>query len=114
MADSSTMVIGSGTATSPAPRRVGSLKKLARRRSTTALLLCAPLILLIVGLKIYPTFYAVFLSMLDRKMDELRRARQFHLPAHPPVLPAGDLPVLPVRDHRGDDEGDCWASSWRT
>jgi multiple sugar transport system permease protein len=67
MADSGTMAIGSSTAT--APRRVGSLRKLGRRRSTTALLLCAPLILLIVGLKIYPTFYAVFLSMLDRKMD---------------------------------------------
>ncbi|MEK7687646.1 MAG: sugar ABC transporter permease [Pseudomonadota bacterium] len=69
MADGSTMVIGSGPATTPAPRRVGSLKKLGRRRSTTALLLCAPLILLIVGLKVYPTFYAIFLSMLDRKME---------------------------------------------
>lgn len=69
MANGSTMAIDAGTATSPAPRRVGSLKKLARRRSTTALLLCAPLILLIVGLKVYPTFYAIFLSMLDRKME---------------------------------------------
>ena len=68
MADSSTMAIGTGASISPAPRRVGSLKKLSRRRSVTALLLCAPLILLIVGLKVYPTFYAVFLSMLDRKM----------------------------------------------
>jgi multiple sugar transport system permease protein len=67
MADSGTMVIGTSPAT--APRRVGSLRKLGRRRSTTALLLCAPLILLIIGLKIYPTFYAVFLSMLDRKME---------------------------------------------
>ena len=69
MADGSTMVIGSDSATAPASRRVGSLKKLGRRRSTTALLLCAPLILLIVGLKVYPTFYAIFLSMLDRKME---------------------------------------------
>ena len=61
----STLVMGPGTS---AQRRAGSLKKLARRRSTTALLLCAPLILLIVGLKVYPTFYAIFLSMLDRKM----------------------------------------------
>ncbi len=68
MADSSAMAIGAGASSSPAPRRVGSLKKLSRRRSVTALLLCAPLILLIVGLKIYPTFYAMFLSMLDRKM----------------------------------------------
>jgi len=68
MADG-TMVIGAGSAKAPASRRVGSLKKLARRRSTTALLLCAPLIVLIVGLKVYPTFYAIFLSMLDRKME---------------------------------------------
>jgi len=69
MADGSTMVVGSGDAMSPAPRKVGSLKQLSRRRSTAALLLCLPLILLIVGLKIYPTFYAIFLSMLDRKMN---------------------------------------------
>jgi multiple sugar transport system permease protein len=66
----SAMAIGSGRDTTPAPRRVGSLKRLARRRSSIALLLCAPLILLIVGLKVYPTFYAMFLSMLDRKMTK--------------------------------------------
>src|SRR5688500_2607220 len=60
------MVVGSAEVV--APRRVGSLRRLSRRRSTTALLLCLPLIVLIVGLKIYPTFYAMFLSMLDRKM----------------------------------------------
>src|SRR5688572_20300702 len=64
----SAMAIGSDATTSPEPRRVGSLRKLARRRSTTALLLCLPLILLIVCLKVYPTFYAIFLSLLDRKM----------------------------------------------
>src|SRR3990167_286989 len=69
MADGSTMVIGSGPAKAPASRRGGSLKKLGRRRSTTALLLCAPLLLPMVGLKVYPTFYAIFLSMLDRKME---------------------------------------------
>lgn len=69
MANGSTMAVDSGTATPSTRPRAGSLKKLARRRSTTALLLCAPLILLIVGLKVYPTFYAVFLSMLDRKME---------------------------------------------
>ncbi len=63
------MVAGSAAAMLPAPRQVGSLKKLTRRRSTTALALCMPLILLVVGLKIWPAFYAVFLSMLDRKMN---------------------------------------------
>jgi len=69
LANGRTIAIGMGTEASAASRRAGSLKKLARRRSTTALLLCAPLIVLIVGLKLYPTFYAIFLSMLDRKME---------------------------------------------
>jgi len=69
MADGSTMVVGAPAATSPTPRQAGSMKQLARRRSLAALALCSPLILLIVCLKIYPTFYAVFLSMLDRKMN---------------------------------------------
>ena len=62
----STVVVG--PAEIAAPRRVGSLKRLTRRRTTTALLLCLPLILLVVCLKVYPTFYAIFLSLLDRKM----------------------------------------------
>ncbi len=69
MADGSTMVVGAPAATSPGPRQASSMKQLARRRSLAALALCSPLILLIVCLKIYPTFYAVFLSMLDRKMN---------------------------------------------
>lgn len=69
MADGSTMVVGAAPATSPGPRQAGSMKQLARRRSMAALALCAPLILLIVCLKVYPTFYAVFLSMLDRRMN---------------------------------------------
>ena len=52
-----------------APQKpVGSLRKLSRRRSTSALLLCLPLLLLVVCLEIYPTIYAIYLSMLDRKM----------------------------------------------
>jgi len=69
MADGSTMAVGSRPAMSPAPSRGGSLRKLSRRRSTAALALCFPLIAMIVGLKIYPTIYAVFLAMLDRKMN---------------------------------------------
>ncbi len=69
MADGSTMVAGAQPSISPAPRNTGSLKMLARRRSTAALMLCLPLIALIICLKIYPTLYAVYLSMLDRKMN---------------------------------------------
>jgi len=67
MADGSTMVVGAPAAAST--RQTGSMKRLARRRSIAALALCAPLILLIVCLKLYPTIYAVFLAMLDRKMN---------------------------------------------
>ena len=63
------MVAGPQPSISPAPRNTGSLKMLARRRSTAALMLCLPLIALIICLKIYPTLYAVYLSMLDRKMN---------------------------------------------
>ena len=45
-----------------------SLHKMARHRSTTAFLLCLPLIVLIVGFVIYPAFYALWLSMLNKKM----------------------------------------------
>lgn len=69
MADGSTMAVGAPAAISPGPRQVGSLKQLGRRRSMAALALCAPLIVLIVGLKLYPTLYAVYLAMLDRKMN---------------------------------------------
>jgi multiple sugar transport system permease protein len=69
MADGSTMVVGAAAASSPGPRQVSSMKQLARRRSMAALGLCAPLIVLIVCLKVYPTFYAVYLSMLDRRMN---------------------------------------------
>lgn len=68
MADGNTMVVGSTSGSSSAPGRVGSLRKLTRRRSTTALLLCSPLLILVLGLKFYPTIYAVYLSMLDRRM----------------------------------------------
>src|SRR5690349_244692 len=68
MADGSTMSVGVPAMTS-APPRGGTMKRLARRRSMAALALCAPLIALIICLKIYPTFYAIFLSMLDRKMN---------------------------------------------
>ena len=59
------------TAQAPAPQaaRRMTMQKLMRRRSTTALALALPLILLISGLVIYPAFFAMYLSMLDRKME---------------------------------------------
>ena len=52
----------------PATRRRASLHRLAQRRSTIGFLLCLPLILMIAGLVIYPAFYAIYLSLLNKKM----------------------------------------------
>ena len=37
-----------------------------RRRSTIALLMCTPLILIVAGLIIYPALFSIYLSMLNR------------------------------------------------
>jgi multiple sugar transport system permease protein len=53
------------------PRRPqrSALRRLLDRKSTTAFLLCAPLMLLVVGLMIFPGLYAVWLAMLSKYMD---------------------------------------------
>lgn len=51
----------------PQPRRSG-MRRLMQKRATVALLMCSPMILLIASLVIYPAFYAIYLSMLNRKM----------------------------------------------
>ncbi len=69
MADGTAAVAGlEPRMTTPRPK-IGSLRLLSRRRSTSAFLLCVPLLLLVVCLKIYPTFYALYLSMLSRRLD---------------------------------------------
>ena len=49
-------------------RRSGgaSLRALTRRRSTTAFLFALPLLVVIGGLIVYPGFYAIYLSMLNK------------------------------------------------
>jgi multiple sugar transport system permease protein len=42
-------------------------KLLLRRKSTLAFLLCVPLLVLILGLIVYPFFYSILLSMLNKK-----------------------------------------------
>ena len=49
--------------------RVSSLQRLARRRSSIAFLMTLPLIAVIAGLVAYPAGYAIYLSMLNRRMD---------------------------------------------
>ena len=43
------------------------LKLLLQRKSTLAFLLCIPLLALIIGLIVYPFFYSLFLSTLNKK-----------------------------------------------
>ena len=48
------------------PVRKSSLHIFMRRRSTIALLMCMPLIVIVAGLIIYPAFYSIYLSMLNK------------------------------------------------
>jgi len=70
MADGSGVAIGTGQSVAPPQRKVGSLAKLSRKKSITAIVLCVPLIAVIFGLKAYPTLFGIYLSMLSRKMTD--------------------------------------------
>ena len=70
------------------PVRAGRLRKVLRRPSTVAFLMCLPLILLIALLVVYPALYAVYLAMLNKRMTHfvglgnfafLLRRQTFHL-----------------------------------
>jgi multiple sugar transport system permease protein len=50
------------------PKSKSSMQKFMRQRSTIAFLMALPLILLILGLVVYPAIYAIYLSMLNKKM----------------------------------------------
>lgn len=50
--------------------REGGLRTLMQRRSSVAFLLCLPLILLIFGLVVYPGLYAIYLSLLNKRMTQ--------------------------------------------
>ncbi len=57
--------------------RVAAIRKFVQRRSTVAFLMSLPLILLIGGLMVYPAFYAIYLSMLNRRMTAFVGADNF-------------------------------------
>jgi multiple sugar transport system permease protein len=67
MADGTSVPVGVIQSASAARPR-SSMKRFAQRRSTIAFMLCLPLILLVAGFVIYPAFYAIYLSMLNKKM----------------------------------------------
>jgi multiple sugar transport system permease protein len=67
MADGTSIPIGvMGQAGTKARR--STMRKFAQRRSTTGFLLALPLILLVAGFVVYPAFYGIYLSMLNKKM----------------------------------------------
>ncbi len=68
MADGSSITADIIPASPRARSRSNGLQRFARRRSTTAFLLCSPLILLIACLVVYPAIYAIYLSMLNKRM----------------------------------------------
>jgi multiple sugar transport system permease protein len=68
MADGTSIPVGVIASPRSAARRKSSLKRFTQQRSTIAFLLCLPLILLIACFVIYPAFYAIYLSMLNKKM----------------------------------------------
>ena len=50
-------------------RRRGGLHRLARRKSTIAFLMAAPLIALVAALVIYPALYSIHLAMLNKSLE---------------------------------------------
>jgi multiple sugar transport system permease protein len=67
VADGSSASIGVLPAEGRTVKR-GSLRKLSSHRATMAFFLCLPLILLVGAFVVYPAFYAIYLSMLNKKM----------------------------------------------
>jgi len=55
-----------GLSAAPARVKRGGLNLFMRRRSTIAFIMCLPLILVILCLVVYPAFYSIFLSMLNK------------------------------------------------
>ena len=58
--------IGSRQASERAARRGATLQLWLRRRSTIAVLMCLPLIVIVAGLIVYPALYSIYLSMLNK------------------------------------------------
>jgi multiple sugar transport system permease protein len=58
--------IGNRQASERAARRGATLQLWLRRRSTIAVLMCLPLIVIVAGLIIYPALYSIYLSMLNK------------------------------------------------
>jgi multiple sugar transport system permease protein len=58
--------IGRGEASGQGARARATLQLWLRRRSTIAVLMCLPLIVIVAGLIVYPALYSIYLSMLNK------------------------------------------------
>jgi multiple sugar transport system permease protein len=58
--------VGRGEASERGARAGATLQLWLRRRSTIAVLMCLPLIVIVAGLIIYPALYSIYLSMLNK------------------------------------------------
>ncbi len=63
-------------------QQAGGLRKFARRRSSIAFFLCLPLILLVATLVVYPACYAIYLSLLNKKMTKFVGLEDFAFLLH--------------------------------
>ena len=68
MADGTSVPVGVMDPARGGTRPTSSMKRFTQQRSTIAFFLCLPLILLVAMFVIYPAFYAIYLSMLNKKM----------------------------------------------
>jgi multiple sugar transport system permease protein len=68
MADGTSVPLGVSAGRRHARPRPGGVTRLLRRRSTIAFLMASPLLLLILGLMVFPTCYAIYLSLLNRHL----------------------------------------------
>ena len=68
MADGTSVPVGVMSPSGVSARPRSTMKKFAQQRSTIGFMLCLPLILLVAGFVIWPAFYAIYLSMLNKKM----------------------------------------------
>ena len=57
---------GSVPVSAPRSHSSSSMQRFMRRRTTIALVMCLPLIVIVAGLVIYPAFYSIYLSMLNK------------------------------------------------
>jgi multiple sugar transport system permease protein len=70
MADGSSIVQGLVAPPIARSRRANGMQRWMRRRSTIALAMCMPLILMIAVLIVYPAVYAIYLSMMNKHMTK--------------------------------------------